>query len=148
MPKERPSVFWGYTYVLYRYVVRPLLEQGIRFALPASTFILHFGGWKSLERHAIDKPLLRARAAEVFGVPQASVCDIYGFTEQLGVVYPDDAGGLKRVPTYAEVFVRDPRTLEVVPDGQLGPAGVRLSVAPQLPGHCRPVGRLGPDRDT
>lgn len=110
----------GYTYVLYQTVVRPLLNRGIRLALPASTFILHFGGWKSLERHAVEKPLLHARTAEVFGVPPASVCDIYGFTEQLGIVYPDDAEGLKRAPTYAEVFVRDPRTLQVVADGELG----------------------------
>ena len=110
----------GYTYVLYERVIRPLLEQGIRLELPASSFVLHFGGWKSLERQTVSKSDLRNQAAEVFGLPPAAICDIYGFTEQLGVVYPDDASGLKRTPTYSEVFVRDPRTLDIVPDGEIG----------------------------
>ena len=50
----------------------------------------------------------------------APIVDIYGFTEQLGVIYPDDARGVKRVPTYSEVLVRDPRSLAVVPNGEVG----------------------------
>jgi phenylacetate-coenzyme A ligase PaaK-like adenylate-forming protein len=53
-------------------------------------------------------------------LPAGSIVDIYGFTEQLGVIYADDSQGVKRAPTYAEVLVRDPRTLEVVPDGAVG----------------------------
>ncbi len=36
------------------------------------------------------------------------------------MIYPDDSQGVKRTPTYAEVLVRDPRTLEIVPDGTVG----------------------------
>jgi hypothetical protein len=35
-------------------------------------------------------------------------------------VYPDGPDGLKRVPTYAEVIVRDPQTLEPLADGRTG----------------------------
>ena len=115
-----PFCLLGYTYILYQRVLRPLEERGVRLELPASTFVVHFGGWKRLRQQAVDKATLNARAAEGFGLPQSALCDIYGFTEQLGVVYPDDAGGLKRAPTYAEVFVRDPRTLETLPDGDTG----------------------------
>ena len=110
----------GYTYVLYEYVVRPLHEQGIRVELPASTFVVHFGGWKKLRQQAVTKPVLTSHTAEVFGLAAGSIVDIYGFTEQLGVIYPDDSQGVKRTPTYAEVLVRDPRTLEIVPDGAVG----------------------------
>ena len=98
-------------------------EQGIRIELPPSTFVIHFGGWKKLQQQAVTKPVLTEHAAEVFGLPAdhgyvvPAIVDIYGFTEQLGVIYPDDSQGVKRTPTYAEVLVRDPRTLEVVPDG-------------------------------
>ncbi|MBN2578675.1 MAG: hypothetical protein JXB10_06755 [Pirellulales bacterium] len=115
-----PFCLLGYTAILYQNVVAPLWTSKERIALPPATKILHFGGWKRLREQAVDKKTLNDRTAEVFGIPPSAVCDIYGFTEQLGVIYPDDAQGLKRAPTYAEVFVRDPRTLEVLPDGQVG----------------------------
>ena len=124
--ENKPFCLLGYTYLLYEYVVRPLREQGIRIELPPSTFVIHFGGWKKLQQQAVTKPVLTEHAAEVFGLPAdhgyvvPAIVDIYGFTEQLGVIYPDDSQGVKRTPTYAEVLVRDPRTLEVVPDGAVG----------------------------
>ncbi|MGO9114292.1 MAG: hypothetical protein ACLP9L_34180 [Thermoguttaceae bacterium] len=116
----KPFCLLGYTYMLYEYVVRPLREQGVRIELPPSTFVIHFGGWKKLKQQAVTKPELTRHTSEVFGLPAGSIVDIYGFTEQLGVVYPDDRDGVKRSPTYAEVLVRDPRTLELVPDGTVG----------------------------
>jgi hypothetical protein len=88
--------------------------------LPPSTFVIHFGGWKKLQQQAISKAMLNELAAAIFGLRPCSMVDIYGFTEQLGVVYPDDPAGVKRVPTYSEVLVRDPRSLKTVPDGEIG----------------------------
>lgn len=110
----------GYTFVLYQHVVRVLHSKGIRFSLPESTFLLHFGGWKKLENQKVSKSQLNHETSEIFGIPASNICDIYGFTEQLGVIYPDDAEGIKRTPVFAEVLVRDPITLETVPDGESG----------------------------
>ena len=118
--EDKPFCLLGHTHVLYECAVRPLHEQGLRIELPPSTFVIHFGGWKKLRQQAVTKPVLTELAAEVFGLAAGSIVNIYGFTEQLGVVYPDDPKGVKRTPTYAEVLVRDPRTLEVVPDGTAG----------------------------
>jgi hypothetical protein len=115
-----PFCLLGYTYVLYEYVVRPLREQGSCIRLPPSAFVVHFGGWKKLRQHAVTKSVLTDQACDVFGLPASAIVDIYGFTEQLGIVYPDGPDGIKRTPTYAEILVRDPRTLEVVPDGTVG----------------------------
>ena len=65
-----PFCLLGYTYILYQHVVRPLEARGVRLELPASTFVLHFGGWKRLRQQAVDKSVLNARAAAVFGLPQ------------------------------------------------------------------------------
>jgi len=116
----KPFCLLGYTYLLYEHVVRPLADSGERIKLPPSTFVIHFGGWKKLRQQAVSKAMLNERTAAVFGLRPCSIVDIYGFTEQLGVIYPDDAAGVKRVPTYSEVLVRDPRSLEVVPDGEVG----------------------------
>jgi hypothetical protein len=115
-----PFCLLGYTYVLYRHVIVPLRDKGIRLNLPDNALILHFGGWKRLRDQAVEKAVFLAHAADVFGIGRQAVRDIYGFTEQLGVIYPDGADGLKRVPTYSDVLVRDPGTLEVLPDGRVG----------------------------
>lgn len=117
---EQPFCFLGYTYMLYQYVVRPLREQGISLDLPAGVRVIHFGGWKKLQDRAVDRATLNAHTAEALGVDESCISDVYGFTEQLGLIYPDGADGVKRTPTYSEVFVRDPRTLELVPDGEVG----------------------------
>lgn len=116
----KPFCLLGYTSILYEHVVRPLRQEGVRIELPPSSFVVHFGGWKKLRQQAVSKPVLTEHAAAVFGLDAGSIVDIYGFTEQLGVIYPDDSRGVKHTPTYAEVLVRDHRTLEVVPDGDVG----------------------------
>lgn len=110
----------AYTYVLYQHVVKDLLSKDIRFELPDSTKIIHFGGWKKLEAERVSKKVLLGDTASVFGMDARNVFDIYGFTEQLGVIYPDDSDGIKRAPVYSEVVVRDPVSLQPVPDGETG----------------------------
>lgn len=110
----------AYTYVLYKHVVKDLLSKNIRFELPDSTKIIHFGGWKKLEAEKVSKHVLLEDTSSAFGVDAENVFDIYGFTEQLGVIYPDDSDGIKRAPVYSEVLVRDPVSLQRVPDGETG----------------------------
>ncbi len=116
----KPVCLLGYTYMIYQYVVKPLWEDGVKIDLPDDALILHFGGWKKLKDQAVSRTVLTNRAKEVFGVLPTSVRDIYGFTEQLGVIYPDDGTGVKRTPVFSEVIVRDPVSLEPLPDGEIG----------------------------
>jgi hypothetical protein len=125
--RSTPVCVIGYTYMLYQYVVAPLARAGWSLPLPAGSMVLHFGGWKRLERQAVDRARLNAEVARVFPMASgtddrflSSVRDVYGFTEQLGVIYPDDGRGVRLAPAYAEVIVRDPVTLEPVPDGVTG----------------------------
>ncbi len=140
--KNTPFCLLGYTYLLYRHVVAALLakkgsELFLRngpegaspqidltpfspLQLPDDAMVLHFGGWKKLQNQSVTKDVLTAHTAEAFGIDPSAICDIYGFTEQLGVIYPDGRDGVKRTPTYSEVLVRDPRTFEVLPDGETG----------------------------
>ena len=117
---REPICVIGYTYVLYQHVVAPLLRTGRPVSLPAGSMVVHFGGWKRLEKHAVDRTRLNADTSRVFGVPETSIRDIYGFTEQLGVIYPDDGRGVRLAPVYSDVIVRHPVTLESLPDGAPG----------------------------
>lgn len=115
-----PVVLFGFTYVLYLYGVMPISRAGQHFALPAGSQVLHIGGWKKLEQQRVEKVEFNQTTSRVFGLKPDSVIDVYGFTEQMGVLYPDGTDGLKRPPAFAEVIVRDPHTLKPVADGTVG----------------------------
>ncbi|MFC1850274.1 hypothetical protein ACFL27_08790 [candidate division CSSED10-310 bacterium] len=117
--ENQEIVLFGFTYVLYVYVAQQLRQKGITFSLPKAS-VLHIGGWKKLQNEAVDKATFNSTISDVFGIPQNQVLDIYGFTEQLGLVYIDCSDGLKRVPLTAEIIIRDPQTLAPVPDGDTG----------------------------
>jgi len=118
--RQLPVCLIGYTYMLYQYVVAPLVRAGRRLQLPPGSMVLHFGGWKRLQRQAVDRSRLNAEVEQVFAMDEPCIRDVYGFTEQLGLIYPDDGHGIRMAPVYSEVIVRDPVTLESLPDGKPG----------------------------
>lgn len=118
--RQVPVCLIGYTYMLYQYVVVPLIRAGRRLKLPPGSMVIHFGGWKRLERQAVDRSRLNSDVEQAFQMDEPSIRDVYGFTEQLGVIYPDDGNGVRLAPVYSEVVVRDPVTLESLPDGMPG----------------------------
>ena len=114
------AVIFGFTYILYSEVMRPLTELGVRFSLPQGSKVIHIGGWKKLEDEKISKSEFNEMAAELFGVEKTDIIDIYGFTEQMGLNYPDCPCGCKHAPLYSEVITRDVITKEVLPAGEEG----------------------------
>ncbi len=114
---ERLCLF-GFTAILHQAAAQ-LREAGERVSLPNAT-VLHIGGWKKLQQQAVTKVAFAALMHETFGVPAGRVIDVYGFTEQIGMIYPDCEQGVKHAPVFAEVIVRDPRTLQPADDGQDG----------------------------
>lgn len=115
-----PPVLMGYTYVLYEYVAKRLLNKSKTYQLPKGTQVLHIGGWKKLKDKAVSKEKFNQTMAHVFGVEEDAILDAYGFTEQLGIVYIDKGGAHKRCPAMAEIVVRDTQTLQPLPDGEVG----------------------------
>ncbi|WP_269542328.1 acyl-CoA reductase [Cerasicoccus fimbriatus] len=117
---SEPVLLFGFTYLIYSMALEPLAKEGIRLPLPAGSKLAHLGGWKKLADRAVSKEEFARCAELVFGISPENVVDFYGFTEQMGVTYPDAPSGDKMVPAFAEVIVRDPKTLEPCADGEVG----------------------------
>lgn len=115
-----PIVLMGFTYMLYLHGLVPLMDAQKKFRLPTGSQIIHIGGWKKLENQKVSKTRFNESFSSTMGVPFHDVIDFYGFTEQMGINYPDDSQGLKIAPAFADVIVRDPNSLAVLPDGQEG----------------------------
>lgn len=118
--ENQSAVVFGFTYILYAEVLKPLSKRNVSMKLPAGSKLIHIGGWKKLESEKVSRREFNGLAAKVFGIEPQDVIDIYGFTEQMGLNYPDCPCGCKHTPLYSEVVVRDVITKEVLPAGKEG----------------------------
>jgi hypothetical protein len=129
------ALAYGFTYVVWRHLVQPLRARGVTLHMP-NVRLLHSGGWKRLQEQAVSPAAYAAGVAELFGCGAANVVDFYGMVENVGVIYPDCAHGNKHVPAFAEVIVRDPLTLEPVPEGAQGLVQVCSALPTSFPGFA------------
>jgi phenylacetate-coenzyme A ligase PaaK-like adenylate-forming protein len=120
LESSEPLVIFGFTFVLYHTVFKMLKEKGVSFQLPEGSQVIHIGGWKKLESEKVDKQAFNADIAGVLGIPIDNVIDIYGFTEQMGLNYPDCKAGWKHIHAYSSVIIRDEGDLSVCPDEKEG----------------------------
>ena len=132
--RSEQVLVYGFTYILWKYLVKPLLEADISLKMPG-VHILHSGGWKLLQAEAVDKKSFNEGLARVFGCSPDRVIDFYGMVENVGVIYPDCAEGNKHVPAFADVIVRDPLTLRPVRQGEQGIVQVCSVLPTSFPGH-------------
>ena len=143
IPAEQPVVVFGFTYILYSNVLKAVREKGITIPLPKGSKIIHIGGWKKLESEKISKGLFNQQLADCFGIEPVDVIDIYGFTEQMGLNYPDCPCGCKHESSYVKVLVRDVVTNEVLPAGEEGKLEFITPVPHSYPGNLVLTDDLG-----
>lgn len=120
IPTDQPVVVFGFTYIMYSNVLKAILAKDEKIQLPKGSKIIHIGGWKKLEAEKVEKSLFNQQLADGFGIEPTDVIDIYGFTEQMGLNYPDCPCGCKHTSSYVKVLARDVVTREVLPAGQEG----------------------------
>lgn len=129
-----PALVYGFTYMIWRYLVEPLLAKNVNLGM-AEVYILHSGGWKLLQNQAVDKQTFNQGVARVFGCCPDRVIDFYGMVENVGVIYPDCREGNKHVPVFADILVRNPLTLEPVSEGEQGIVQVVSVLPTSFPGN-------------
>ncbi|NVN94342.1 MAG: acyl-CoA reductase [Bacteroidetes bacterium] len=132
---SQPAIIFGFTYILFSEVIRPYLEKGEMFQLPVGSKIIHIGGWKKLENEKVTKEEFNKNASVLFGINPDDVIDIYGFTEQMGLNYPDCLCGFKHASLYSEVIIRDTVTKEVLPEGNEGMLEFLSPIPHSYPGN-------------
>ncbi len=140
---DKPVVVFGFTYILYQHVLQSIEKAGIRIQLPQGSKIIHIGGWKKLESEKISKVLFNDRLSKSFGINSTDVIDIYGFTEQMGLNYPDCECGWKHTSSYVRVLVRDTVTREILPPGKEGLLEFVTPVPHSYPGNAVLTDDLG-----
>jgi hypothetical protein len=143
LDKSNPVIVFGFTYVMYESVLKPLLKIGKSFKLPVNSKVIHIGGWKKLESLKVSKEKFKADISKTFNVLPQNIIDVYGFTEQMGLNYPDCSEGWKHIPAFARVLVRNPSTHELVNDGIVGALEFLTPVPHSYPGNVVLTDDLG-----
>lgn len=125
---------YGFTFILWNHLVKPLLAEGVCLNLPKIR-ILHSGGWKRLQDQAVEKTEFNEQLARVFGCTPDCVVDFYGMVESVGIIFPDCQAGNKHGPAFGDVIVRNPLTLEPVAAGDYGIVQVCSILPTSFPGN-------------
>jgi hypothetical protein len=136
----RRVLLFGFTFMVWQYLVQALERAGRRLDLPGG-ILVHSGGWKKLQEAAVDPREFRERIRALTGIEQ--VINFYGMVEQVGGVYFENPLHHLQAPIYSEVIVRDPVTLEPLPDGEPGLIQVLSCLPTSYPGHSLLTEDLG-----
>jgi len=145
---EQPVVVFGFTYILYQNVLKSIINTDIKLHLPKGSKIIHIGGWKKLESEKISKEQFNEQLSQCFGICPEDVIDIYGFTEQMGLNYPDCLCGYKHASSYVKVLVRDTVTREVLPAKKEGMLEFITPIPHSYPGNVVLTDDIGVLEDT
>jgi Acyl-protein synthetase, LuxE len=80
---------------------------------------VHSGGWKKLEAISVARDTFDSALLATVG-GGSGVLDYYGMVEQIGMIFPLCPHGVRHVPVWGDVLVRDPWTLASLPAGEVG----------------------------
>jgi hypothetical protein len=136
------AIVFGFTYVLHA-AVRDSLESRYLNGTSGVKNVLHIGGWKKLESEKVSREQFAETMKNALGVSPQDVIDVYGFTEQMGLNYPDCSAGWKHTPAFAEVFVRDQVTDELLKADQPGLLAFVSPIPHSYPGNVVVTEDLG-----
>lgn len=109
---------YGFSWMLWLGWAQQAFPDFLRAELSRKRIhFIHSGGWKKLDdirvqREKFDAHLIGTAAAD------SIVVDYYGLVEQMGIIYPLCAYGVRHVPVWADVLVRDSWTGEVLETGE------------------------------
>jgi phenylacetate-coenzyme A ligase PaaK-like adenylate-forming protein len=110
-----PTRILGFPAFLYELIEK----HHIQINLGPESWLQTGGGWKGKADQEIPKHEFREFIRERLGIPLAHQRDLFGMVEH-GIPYVDCEKGQLHIPNYARVFVRNPRTLELLPKGERG----------------------------
>ncbi len=112
-----PILLFGFTFMVWQYLIRALEEAGRQITLP-SGILVHSGGWKKLQDQAVDNQSFKQRLRQATGIGR--VHNFYGMVEQVGSVFVECEAGVLHAPGFADVLIRDPFDWSECPIGADG----------------------------
>lgn len=130
--EDQTVLMFGYTYMIWQYVVCALRERNIRFNVKDAV-LFHIGGWKKLKDQAVDAAAFNRSLRDVFG--NVRVHNYYGMAEQLGSVFVECEQGHMHCSNFSDVIIRRPLDFSVLGTGERGLIELQSLLPTSYPGH-------------
>jgi phenylacetate-coenzyme A ligase PaaK-like adenylate-forming protein len=130
--QEETILFFGYTFIIWQYIVCLLKKQNTQLDTP-SGILFHIGGWKKLQDRAVDAVTFNKHLCESLG--NITIHNYYGMAEQLGSVFVECEFGHMHCSNYSDIFIRRYDDFLCAGKGERGFIEL-LSLLPEsYPGH-------------
>lgn len=126
----RPFFIFGFTFLVWISFYEKLRDEGLDLS---AGVLIHSGGWKKMTERAVTNSAFRAALGEAFGLKR--IHNFYGMVEQIGSIFLEGPDGLLYPPNFTDVIVRDPRTLDPLPNGSSGLVQLLSLLPHSYPGH-------------
>ncbi|HHY74153.1 MAG TPA: acyl-protein synthetase [Bacillus bacterium] len=131
---------FGFTFMVWRYFYQACKAKGVKLNFNDG-ILIHGGGWKKLQDEAVSTKDFNKAMLEQFQIQH--VHNYYGMVEQVGSIFMECEYGHFHAPDYADVLIRDPHSLKLLPFQEKGLVQV-LSILPKsYPGHSLLTEDLG-----
>jgi phenylacetate-coenzyme A ligase PaaK-like adenylate-forming protein len=124
---------FGFTFLVWQAFCGALRAQNQKLPLEQA-FLLHGGGWKKLESEKVSNPQFKAAIAAWTGC--ADVRNYYGMVEQTGTIFMECPEGRLHASAWSDALVRDIRTHQALPHGEVGLIEVFSTIQKSYPGHA------------
>ena len=113
--QKNPVRILGFPAHLYKVIK----DHDVHLTMPLDSWIQTGGGWKGFVSEEVPKHQFRHFMATRLGIPESNNRDMFGMVEH-GIPYCDCSRGNLHVPNYARVFIRSPRGLKILAQGETG----------------------------
>ena len=132
--KDETVLMFGYTYMIWQYVIRALEERKISFPFK-EVIVFHIGGWKKLKDQAVSTLEYNERLSRVLG-GNAGIHNYYGMAEQLGSVFVECEYGHMHCSNYSDIHIRRPKDFSEAEIGEKGLIELMSLLPSSYPGHA------------
>src|SRR5574344_1884453 len=131
--KDQTILMFGYTYMIWKFVVRALEDRNISFK-NNNIIMFHIGGWKKLKNEAVDALEFNQKVKIIFG--NVEVYNYYGMAEQLGSVFVQCEHGHFHCSNYSDVIIRRSFDFSEANVGEKGLIELVSVLPTSYPGHA------------
>ncbi len=130
--KEETILMFGYTYMIWKYVVCALQKENISLQIQSGK-LFHIGGWKKLKDQAVSSQKYNETIQKVLG--NIAVYNYYGMAEQLGSVFVECEYGHMHCSNYSDILIRRSKDFSVANIGEKGLIELVSLLPYSYPGH-------------
>lgn len=130
--RQNAILFFGFTSLVWKHIVKALLETGYNANIK-NGILIHGGGWKKMQEQSVGRDEFKQSVKKALG--NVEVYNYYGMVEQVGSIFMECEYGHLHTPDFADVIVRNPSNFEILPHNHKGLLQVLSLLPTSYPGH-------------